>query len=132
MKPNPPFVDHCLELLSPLGPVRARRMFGGWGLYADDLFVALIAADRLYLKVDDSTRERFSQAGCEAFVYGGGAKPMSMSYWTVPPEALESPALMQPWAQAAMQAALTAARAPRKGRKKDAAPAAPEGWRRVG
>lgn len=36
--PEPPFVDHCLELPAPLGPVRARRMFGMWGLYVDGLF----------------------------------------------------------------------------------------------
>ena len=31
---------------------RSRRMFGGHGLYVDDLFVGLIAFERLYLKVD--------------------------------------------------------------------------------
>ena len=56
-------VDHCLELLAPLGAVRARRMFGGHGLYIDDLFVAIIAFDRLYLKADEATRERFAGAG---------------------------------------------------------------------
>ena len=128
-------VEHCLELLAPLGAVRARRMFGGHGLYVDDLFVAIIARERLYLKVDDDTRPRFAAAGCEPFVYvkparpspgddrapegargglgqpgaatGKGA-PVTMSYWTVPAEAMESPALMQPWARLAMAAALRA------------------------
>lgn len=104
----PPFVEHCLELLAPLGPARARRMFGGWGLYADDLFVALIAAERLYLKADAGTRERFAAAGCEPFTYSGDGKSVTLGYWTVPPEALESPALMQPWARLALQAALAA------------------------
>jgi DNA transformation protein len=102
------FVNHCLELLAPLGAVRARRMFGGWGLYLDELFVALIAFDRLYLKVDDSTRERFAAAGCEPFIYTGQAKPITMGYWTVPDEALDTPALMAPWARLALQAALAA------------------------
>jgi DNA transformation protein len=39
-----------------------------------------------------------------------------MSYWTPPAEALESPALMTPWARLAMEAAL-AARKPAKPRK---------------
>lgn len=105
------FVDHCLELLAPLGPARSRRMFGGHGLYADGLFVALIAFDRLYLKVDVETEPRFSAAGCSPFVYEGKGAPIRMSYWTVPDEALESPALMAPWARLAMQAALRAATA---------------------
>jgi DNA transformation protein and related proteins len=103
------FVDLCLELLAPAsaaGAVRARAMFGGHGLYVDDLFVAIVAFDRLFLKTDATTRPRFAAAGGEAFVYDGKGKPIEMSYWTVPAEAMESPALMAPWARLAMQAAL--------------------------
>jgi DNA transformation protein len=118
---NPPLVDHCLELFAPLGAVRARRMFGGHGLYVDDLFVALIAFDRLYLKVDAATQPAFEAAGCEPFVYDGKGKPITMGYWTVPADAMESPALMQPWARQAIAAALRArapkpSAAPRKAR----------------
>lgn len=114
-------VDHCLELLAPLGAVRAKRMFGGHGLYIDELFVALIAFERLYLKVDAQTQPAFQATGCEPFVYDGKGKPITMSYWTVPAEAMESPALMQPWARQAIEAALRAraakpSAAPRKTR----------------
>lgn len=105
---TPPFVGHCLELLAPLGRPRARRMFGGWGLYLDDVFVALVASDQLYLKVDARTQSAFEGAGCTPFVYHGQGKPVTMSYWTVPPEALDSPSLMTPWARLALQAALAA------------------------
>ena len=101
-------VDHCLELLAPLGAVRAKRMFGGHGLYIDELFVALIVFERLYLKVDASTQPAFLAAGCEPFVYDGKSKPITVNYWTVPAEAMESPALMQPWARQAIEAALRA------------------------
>jgi DNA transformation protein len=40
------FVEHCLELLQPLGQPRAKRMFGGYGLYLDDLFIAIIADEQ--------------------------------------------------------------------------------------
>ena len=114
-------VEHCLELLAPLGAVRAKRMFGGHGLYCDDLFFALIAADRLYLKVDASTRPAFEQAGCEPFVYDAKTGSVALGYWSVPAEAMESPALMQPWARQALAAALRAraakpSAAPRKAR----------------
>jgi DNA transformation protein len=121
-------VDHCLELLAPLGAVRAKRMFGGYGLYVDELFVALIAFERLYLKVDAQTQPAFDKAGCEPFVYDGKGKPITMSYWTVPAEAMESPALMQPWARQAIAAALRAraakpSAAPRKARAAKSKPA---------
>ena len=102
-------VDHCLELLAPLGPVRSRRMFGGHGLYAQDLFVALIAAERLYVKVDAESEAVFAAAGCAPFVYEGQAAPVRLRYWTVPDEAMESPSLMAPWARLALQAAVRAA-----------------------
>ena len=106
--PQPPFVSHCVELLSPLGTVRVRRMFGGWGLYVDELFIAIIAFERLYLKVDTASRAAFEQAGCEPFVYDAKGQAVSLGYWTAPAEALDAPAFMEPGARRAMQAALGA------------------------
>src|SRR5438270_10542430 len=100
---------HSAELLQPLGAVRTRRMFGGHGVYVDDLFVALIVFDQLFLKADAHTRATFEAAGCKPFVYDtAGAKQVSVSYFTVPAEAMESPALMQPWGRLALEAALRA------------------------
>ena len=101
-------VEHCLELLAPLGAVRAKRMFGGHGIYCDDLFFALIAAERLYLKVDAQTRPAFEQAGGEPFVYDVKNGSVAFGYWSVPADAMESPVLMQPWARQALAAALRA------------------------
>ena len=101
-------VDHCLELLAPLGAVRARRMFGGHGIYIDDLFVAVIGFERLYLTTDAASRENFQAAGSEPFVYDAKSGAVALGYWTVPAEAMESQALMQPWARQAIEAALRA------------------------
>jgi len=102
------FTSHCIDLLSPLGPVRTRRMFGGVGFYLDEVFIALIAFERLYLKVDSLTRSRFEAAGCQPFVYDGAGKSVTMSYFTAPEDAMESPPLMQNWARLALEAALRA------------------------
>lgn len=99
------FTAHCLELLSTQGQARAKRMFGGVGLYVDDLFVALIADGRLYLKVDAQTRSTFEEAGGEAFVYGAKGKSVTMSYCSAPTAAMDGPAQMAPWARLAVQAA---------------------------
>jgi DNA transformation protein and related proteins len=105
---TPPFVGHCTELLSGLGTVRVRRMFGGHGLYVDEVFIALIAGERLYLKVDENSRARFEAAGCEAFTYDAKGQQVSLGYWSAPVEAMDSPALMLPWARLALQAAVRA------------------------
>lgn len=114
MSNSPDLVAHCLELLGSLGPTRARRMFSGHGIYADELFVALIIADQLYLKADAETRPLFERAGSHPFNYQrkDGERAV-MSYWTAPDDAMESPALMQPWARLAMASALRAANSKR-------------------
>ena len=114
-------VDHCLELLAPLGAVRARRMFGGHGLYCDGLFFALIASSRLYLTADVESQAACARAGSEPFVYSAKGRATATSYWAVPAEAMESAGLMQPWARLALAAALRAraarpSAAPRKAR----------------
>jgi DNA transformation protein len=110
--PHPGFVDHCVELLSPLGTVRVRRMFGGHGFYVDELFVAILAGERLFLKAAADSAPRFEAAGGEPFTYDRDGKLASLGFWTPPAEAMESPELMRPWGRLAIQAAL-AARAPR-------------------
>ena len=105
---TPALVSHCTELLESGGPVRSRRMFGGWGFYVDGLFVALMADDRLYLKVNDQTRPQFVAAAGLPFVYEGKGQPMQLQYCTPPADAMDSPALMQPWVALALRAALAA------------------------
>lgn len=107
-------VEHCLELLSTAGRPSAQRMFGGHGLRVDGVFVALVAFERLYLKTDERSRPQFAAAGCEPFVYPAKGKPVTMSYWTVPPQAMDSPEQMRPWARLALDAALRAAAAKRQ------------------
>lgn len=104
---------HCLELLSSAGQARARRMFGGQGIYVDDLFIALIAFDRLYLKADEVSRARFEAAGSQPFSYAKkGGDTVVMSYWSAPDEAMDSPDAMAPWARMAVAAALRARKVP--------------------
>lgn len=101
-------VDHCLELLAPLGAPRARRMFGGHGFYVDELFVAILAAERFYLKTDTQTRAAFEAAGCEPFFYDSERGAVSLGYFSAPEDAMESPHAMRPWARLAFEAALRA------------------------
>ena len=110
------FVSHCLELLAPLGRTSSRRMFGGRALYIDDLCMALIFGDALYLKVNDDSRAAFERAGCRPFIYEtkDGDHQM-LGYYTAPEEAMESPAEMAPWARRALAAAVAArAKAPKR------------------
>lgn len=109
---TPEFVTHCLDLLSPVGPCVAKRMFGGWGISHDGLTFAIIVdlgeGERLYLKTEADTRARFEAEGCRQFVYQAKGKPMAMGYHTAPDDAMESSALMRPWALLAWATAVRA------------------------
>jgi DNA transformation protein len=118
--PRDEFVELCLELLAALGSVRSRRMFGAHGLYADGLFIGIVASDRLYLKADAETKLQLEAAGCEPFVHVARGRRVEMNFWTVPAEAMESPAQMLPWGRLALQAA-HAARKPPAVRRRPAA-----------
>ena len=94
-------------------------MFGGHGFYVDDLFVAIIAFGPPV--PEGRRRQRAALRGGrrrERFVYEARGQSNSINYWTVPDEAMESPAAMRPWLRLAMQAALSArAAAPAAGRR---------------
>jgi DNA transformation protein and related proteins len=100
------FADYCAELLSGLGPVRVKRMFGGHGIYVDDLFMAIVVGEVLYLKADAQTVAKFEAAGCQPFTYTAKCnRHVSLGYRAAPAEAMDSPALMRPWARMAIEAA---------------------------
>ncbi|MFQ5776301.1 MAG: TfoX/Sxy family protein [Kiloniellaceae bacterium] len=99
------FADQVVARLLPLGPVRARRMFGGWGIFLDDVMFALIASERLYLKVDGQTEARFAAVGAEPFVYHRERKRIAMSYREAPAGALDESEALLPWARLGLEAA---------------------------
>lgn len=91
------YVDYVLEQLEGLGDVSGRRMFGGYGIYCDGLFFALIADDVLYLKVDDTNRPDFEARGLQPFrPYPD--KPDTMQYYPVDSEVLEDRERLHAWA----------------------------------
>ena len=110
-------IEHLRDLLEPLGSVSARAMFGGHGLYLDGLMIGVIMDEALYFKTDAQTRDAFEAAGCAPFVYDLKGEPLTMSYWSVPEEAMDSAQAMQPWALRAIEAARRKAQAPRGRRK---------------
>lgn len=46
------FADEAAGRLLPFGPVVARRMFGGFGIFLDGVMFGLIGFDKLFFKVD--------------------------------------------------------------------------------
>lgn len=99
------FTDYLEELLTDLGPVRARRMLGGHGLFLDGLMFALVADDTLYLKADAETEPEFQARGLSQFTYVKKGREVHLSYWRAPAEVLDDPEIACDWARRAHAAA---------------------------
>ena len=98
------FVRFVLDQLADLGTVTSRKMFGGVGLYCEDVFFGIIARDELYLKIDEETRGRYERAGMHPFEPYPD-RSTTMKYYGVPLDVLESSVELTRWAQAAVEAA---------------------------
>jgi len=100
------FLEYLHELSEDFGPLSTRAMFGGHGVYFEGRIIGIVIDDALYVKVDDQTRQAFESAGCAPFVYESKGKPIPMSYWSLPAEAMDSAQAFLPWARRANEAAL--------------------------
>jgi len=107
------FVDHLLGLLADFAPVRAKRMFGGHGLFIDELMIAIVIDDVLYLKVDDGNRGRFVERGLAPFEYEARGRRVSLSYYRAPEELFDEAEIAIEWARSAFEAALRSRAAPK-------------------
>jgi DNA transformation protein len=103
------YLTYILDQLRPIVPgIRVKRMFGAVGLYATDLFFAVVDDDVLYLKVDDTTRPEYEARGMPPF------RPFelhaSMNYSQLPEEILEERDALQLWTSRSLDVARAAKR----------------------
>jgi len=120
------YLAYVLDQLTQLGGVSSRRMFGGVGLYSDELFFGLIADDTLYLRADDSNRADYTARGAAPFRPYADRPHLSMSYFETPAEVLEDARQLVLWAsrsvavarRASTAAARPAASARRRNRRR--------------
>ena len=96
-------VDRIIDLLSPLGEVTARPLFGGHGLYWRETIFAILYRDRLYLKVDEESKADYLARGMGPF--RPNERQTLRSYFEVPPDLLADPEALLSWAKVAVRAA---------------------------
>lgn len=108
------FVSYVIELMQTVGPVHAISIFGGHGVFLEELMFGLVVDNTLYLKSDIETDNEYKEKDLEAFTYKKKGKEIKMSYYQAPDEALEDSEEMNTWANKAYSAALRAAAKKRK------------------
>ena len=100
------YLNYVLEQLAGLGDVTSRRMFGGWGLYSDEVFFGIISDDTLYFKVDDSNRKDYESRGMSPFRPYADRPQVSLTYFEVPADALEDGKELAAWARRSIAVAV--------------------------
>jgi DNA transformation protein len=104
MRVSEGFKSFVLDQLEELGDVTPKAMFGGVGLYLRDVFFGIMAADILYLKVDDTNRMDYERAGSSPFM-PYAHRSVTMGYWAVPVGVLENASELAAWVRKAVDAA---------------------------
>ena len=107
MAVSPSFRAYVLEQLDGVRQVTDRRMFGGIGLYAAEVFFGVLDNDTLFFKVNDETRPRYEQHGMPPFAPMPGQAPMR-GYYQVPASVLEDAGQLTSWATEAIAVGATA------------------------
>ena len=95
------YLDYILEQLARWGDVSVRRMFGGAGLYRDGKMFGLVSSNVVYLKVDDTNRQKFLVKGASPFKPFSN-RPRILSFYELPEEILENPDEFITWAKEAL------------------------------
>jgi DNA transformation protein len=107
------YLRWVLEQLSGAEGISSRRMFGGFGLYRNDVFFAIISDDRLFFKVSDSSRADYETRGMARFRPYPDKPQVSMSYYEVPADVIEDAEECVRWAMRAVAASVAKAKSPR-------------------
>ena len=95
----------CAQLLAdlaPLGEVSTRKMFGGFGVFADGVMFAIVDTfGDCFLRADRTTEDEFSAAG--------SGRHGRMPYWQIPAPVRRDRAALLAWARNALDVARRAA-----------------------
>ena len=92
------FFEYVQDQLSSWSPIDKKRMFGVLGLYRDGLMFGIIAKDMVYLKVNDSNKKKFLDAGSTTLkVFESNSEVPS--YYELPVDVLENAEEFIEWAK---------------------------------
>lgn len=113
------FVAFLIDQLAHLPEIRARRMFGGHGLYMGEVFFGIVHRGRLYFRTTPETRREYRRRGSRPFRVS--AKQTLRRYLEVPADVIEDRDLLGRWVRESVRGADEARRMP-AGRSHGAGP----------
>lgn len=111
---SPDYAAFVEDLFAPAFAVRIKRMFGGAGIFWDEVMIGLVSDERIYLKADDATKADFEAEGAKPFVFTQkSGEIVAMSYLELPERLYDEPDELRTWALKARDVAMRAKTAKR-------------------
>ena len=93
MKKDTSFHDFVVyDLMNRLSDISSRPMMSGWCIYSNKIPFAAIIGNELFFKIKDiEMKEKMKSLGSTQFKYKKKDKKVfTMSYWSVPEEAIDN------------------------------------------
>jgi DNA transformation protein len=103
-------IERIRDDLATLGDITSRTMFGGIGLYWSGTIFGIVFQGRLYLKVDDRSRDGYLARGVGPF--RPNERQTLKSYHEVPTEVVAEREALVSWVKEAVRAAHSSNPAP--------------------
>lgn len=100
------YIEYLHEVFELFGPIVARKMFGGYGIYHLGAMFAIVVDDTLFLKADAENSHFFKEKGLGQFEYDRNGKSVKMSYFLAPDEIMDDREQAAIWASRSFEAAL--------------------------
>jgi len=100
--------EDIAELFASFGPVIVKRMFSGFGLYAEDVCFAVFLRGELFFKAEPSTVPRFEAEGSKPFSYSqpkSGKVVIVNSFWRLPERLYDDADELAEWTRMAVRTA---------------------------
>ena len=95
------FKDFVLDQLDELPELECRSMFGGYGLYQEEIFFGIIFQGRLYFKTNARSAVPYRKLGMKPFQ--PNRKQTLRNYYEVPVDIIEDCDRLTNWAREAVR-----------------------------
>lgn len=78
-----PILKDSMKLFEPLGNIKSRSMFGGFGIFSGDIMFALVVKNELHIRADDKKAKLFTEQGMSPYVYHKRGFPVVTKYFAL-------------------------------------------------
>ncbi|MDR9828882.1 TfoX/Sxy family DNA transformation protein [Vibrio sp. FNV 38] len=100
-----PILKDSMRLFEQLGSVKSRSMFGGFGIFVNDIMFALVVRNKLHVRKCDALEMAISTHKLMPYVYEKRGFPVTTKYFQLPDSWVEEPKRLLDVASIALKAA---------------------------